>query len=178
MITQAVSGRRTAVWLAGLMIAALAMPPVAYGDGMKIGYVNMVKVIEEAPQGDAARKKLEAEFKPRDQELVATRKKVRDLEAELDKRSLVLKESERSEKEKELITLRRHLKQAAQEFREDYSLRRNEELSELQKIVYKAIADVAKEEHYDLILHEGAVYASDKIDITEKVLDKLNQQQP
>jgi outer membrane protein len=166
----------TARCLAWVLCGVLALPLAAFGQEMKIGYVNVVKVIEEAPQGDAARKKLEAEFKPRDKELVATRKKLRDLEAELDKKSLVLSDSKRIEKERELITLRRQLKQAAQEFREDYNLRRNEELAALQKTVYKVIVSIAKEDQYDLILHEGAVYASDKIDITEKVLDKLNQQ--
>lgn len=142
---------------------------------LKIGYVNAVKVIDEAPQGEAALKKLEAEFAPRDRELVATQNKIKQLEDDLEKNALVMKEADRRNKEREVLTLKRELKRTTQEFREDYNLRRNEELAALQKVVYKAIVEIAKLEKFDLILHEGTVYASEKIDITDKVLKKLGK---
>jgi len=71
--------------------------------------------------------------------------------------------------------LKRDLRRETQEFREDYNLRRNEELAALQKVVYKAIIEIAKQEKYDLILHEGTIYASGKIDITDLVLKKLGK---
>jgi outer membrane protein len=66
------------------------------------------------------------------------------------------------------------LRRATQEFREDYNLRRNEELAALQKIVQKTIAEIAKQENFDLIL-ESAVYAGPKADITDKILKKLGK---
>ena len=155
----------------GLM---MALTP-AEANELKIGYVNAVKVIEEAPQGEAALKKLETEFAPRDRELVATQSKIKQLEDDLEKNALVMKEADRRNKEREVLTLKRELKRTTQEFREDYNLRRNEELAALQKVVYKAIVEIAKQEKFDLILHEGTVYASDKIDITDKVLKKLGK---
>ena len=142
---------------------------------LKIGYVNVIKVIEKAPQGEAALKKLEAEFSPRDKQLVAIQNKIKALEAELEKNVFVLKKPERRSKEYEIVVLKRDLRRATQEFREDYNLRRNEELAALQKIVYKAIVEIAKQENYDLILHEGTIYASGKIDITAQVLRKLGK---
>ena len=153
---------------------AVAVTP-ADANELKIGYVNAVKVIEEAPQGESALKKLEAEFAPRDKELVATQSKIKHIEEDLEKNALVMKDADRRGKEREVLTLKRELKRATQEFREDYNLRRNEELSVLQKVVYKAIVEIAKQEKYDLILHEGTIYASDKIDITDKVLKKLGK---
>ncbi len=159
----------------GLMIlgSLLAAAPAAVADagGLKIGYVNVVRVVDEAPQGEEARRKLAQEFGPRDKELVKMRRRVRELEKDLE--SGGGDEQTRRKKERELVSLRRRLRRASQEFREDYNLRRNEELGALQKIVYKAIIDIAKGEGYDLVLHEGAIYASDKIDITEKVLQRL-----
>lgn len=147
----------------------------ALAQDLKVGYVNVVKVIEQAPQGDAALKKLEDEFGPRDRELRKMRDDLKNMEDELEKNALVLKESERRDKERDVLDLRRSLKRAGQEFREDYNLRRNEELRDLQKIVFKAIVDIAKAEKFDLIIHEGAVYASEKIDITDKILQQLKQ---
>ena len=143
---------------------------------LKIGYVNAAKVIDQAPQGEVALKKLEAEFGARDKELVAMQNKIKQIESDLEKNALVIKESDRRAKERDLLLLKRDLKRATQEFREDYNQRRNEELAILQKIVYKAILAIAKQEKYDLIVHEGTVYASDKIDITDKVLKTLGKQ--
>lgn len=169
--------RRNSVLLATLLAWAALWQTHASAQAadLKVGYVNAVKVIEDAPQGQQALKRLETEFGPRDKELVSMQEKIKSLESELDKNALVLKESDRRSKEREVISLKRDLKRATQEFREDYNVRRNEELAALQKLVQKAIVEIAKQEKYDLILHEGAVYASDKIDITEQILKKLGK---
>jgi outer membrane protein len=142
---------------------------------LKIGYVNAVKVIEEAPQGEAALKKLEAEFGPRDKKLVEMQNRIKQIEQEIEKNALVLKETDRRSKEHEVVILKRDLRRATQEFREDYNLRRNEELAALQKIVQKAIVEIARQDNFDLVLHEGVLYASQKTDITEKILRKLGK---
>lgn len=151
----------------------MAMPHLALGDDLKIAYVNVVKVIEEAPQAKIALKKLEAEFGPRDKKLVAMQAEIKKLEEQIEKNALTMKAEERRTLERRLVSLKRNFKRGRQEFREDYNIRRNEELAALQKLVYKAIVGIAKKEQYDLIVHEGTIYASNKIDITSKVLDKL-----
>ncbi|UCH54492.1 MAG: OmpH family outer membrane protein [Pseudomonadota bacterium] len=161
------------------VVALLSLfAPSAYAVDLKIGYVNAAKVIDEAPQGEAALKKLGAEFGPRDKKLIATQNRIKELEEELEKNTLVLKEPERRSREHEIVQLKRELRRATQEFREDYNLRRNEELAALQKIVQKAIQEVARQENFDLILHEGVLYASGKVDITEKILRKLGKKPP
>jgi outer membrane protein len=158
------------------IISALALVyhATAYAE-LKIGYVNAVKVIEEAPQGEAALKKLEAEFSPRDKKIVEMQDKVKEIEQDLEKNALTMKEAERRAKEYDIATLKRDLRRATQEFREDYNLRRNEELAALQKIVQKAIAEFGKQENYDLIVHEGVIHAGPKVDITDKILKKLGK---
>jgi outer membrane protein len=156
------------------VLGAGVMAVPASAAELKIGYVNAVKVIEEAPQGEAALKKLEAEFAPRDKQIVEMQNKLKLLEQELEKNALVLKDVEHRSKEFEIVSLKRDLRRATQEFREDYNLRRNEELAALQKIVQKTIADIAKQENYDLIL-ESAVYASTRADITDKILKRLGK---
>jgi outer membrane protein len=150
------------------------MPAQLLAAELKIGYVNAVKVIEEAPQGEAALKKLEAEFAPRDKQIVEMQNKLKQLEQDLEKNALVLKDAEHRSKEFEIVSLKRDLRRATQEFREDYNLRRNEELAALQKIVQKTIAEIAKQDNYDLIL-ESAVYASTRADITDKILKRLGK---
>lgn len=154
-----------------LLISVTASTAMAVN--LKIGYVNSVKVVDQAPQAKAALARLDKEFSPRDKKLVESREKIKNLEAELEKGSLVLNEAARRSKERSLLILRRDVRREAQEFREDYNLRRNEELAALQKLVYKTIIKIGKKQKFDLILHEGAIYASDKIDITDRVLLNL-----
>jgi len=164
----------TTVFAAVMYTLAAAWAQTAAAE-LKIGYVSAVKVIEQAPQGEAALKRLEDEFRPRDKELVDMQNKIKAIEVELEKNALVMKESDRRAKERDVLNLKRDLKRATQEFREDYNLRRNEELAALQKVVYKAIVEIAKQEKYDLILHEGAIYAGERVDITDKILKKLGK---
>src|SRR4030066_1363024 len=167
------SSSRVRMSLVGFILAVSSSQVMA---DLKVGYVNAVRVIEEAPQGVAALKKLEAEFSQRDKGLVALQNRIRQLDEELQKNVPAQKETDRRARERESLALKRELKRATTEFREDYNQRRNEELAVLQQVVRKAILDIAKQDKYDLVLHEGTVYASDRIDSTEKGLKKLGKQ--
>lgn len=158
--------------IAALALAMTFFPAISSAE-TKIGFVNLVKLIEEAPQGASATKKIEAEFSPRDNAIRKKQKKIQKLETDLEKNRLVMKASELAKKDAEITRLSRSIKREADEFREDYNLRRNEELKVLQKVVREAINEVGKENKFDLIMAEGVLFASKKANITELVLKKL-----
>ncbi|HSH26378.1 MAG TPA: OmpH family outer membrane protein [Wenzhouxiangella sp.] len=143
---------------------------------VKIGFVNTVKLMEEAPQAKAAISKMEAEFAPREKELVALQRDIKQAEDKLSRDAAVMSDANRSKAERDLVSRKRDLKRAQDEFREDLNIRRNDELSKLQRRLYDAIVDLAKAENYDLIVSEGVVFASTRIDITDAVLTRLKQQ--
>ncbi|HEY9149342.1 MAG TPA: OmpH family outer membrane protein [Gammaproteobacteria bacterium] len=158
--------------LAVAAIMALCTAPVLAE--MRVGVVNTVKLMEEAPQARDAQSKIESEFAPREKELVALQRNIRDQEERLNRDGAVMSEAERTKLERDVLGLRRDLNRAQDEFRDDLNIRRNEALSKLQKVMYDATLALAKEQNYDLILGQGVVYASDKVDITALVLKKLN----
>lgn len=139
----------------------------------KIGFVDTVKLMEEAPQANSAQSKIEAEFAPREKELVALQREIKKMEDELARDGSVMSESKRSTVERDILSKRRELKRSQEEFRDDLNIRRNEVLAQLQKDMYEAVVALAKEQKFDLILSQGVVYASDKVDITDSVLKKL-----
>jgi outer membrane protein len=157
------------------MVAALCIfsAHVSAAD-YKIGVVNAVKVLESAPQADAARKKLEKEFQSRDRELVAAQKDLKGLEDRLTKDGAIMSETERQRLERDIINKRRELKRDSDEFREDVNFRRNEEFGKIQRDIVKAIQDVAESQKYDLILGEGVVFASKAVDITDKIIKQMS----
>ena len=142
---------------------------------LKIGFVNPVKLLELSPQGEKALRLLEEEFRPRDQELIDLRAKALALEVDLDKNRLVLQASEIKKKQRAIDSIRRKIKRDQQEAREDYNIRRNEELAKLQRLVREMIVTIANEEGFDLIV-EQAVYVNNRIDLTERVLQRLQEE--
>jgi len=142
---------------------------------LKIGFVNPVKLLELSPQGAKALRLLEEEFRPRDQVLIDLREKALALEVDLDKNRLVLQASEIKKKQRAIDSIRRKIKRDQQEAREDYNIRRNEELAKLQRLVREMIVTIANEEGFDLIV-EQAVYVNNRIDLTERVLQRLQEE--
>ena len=161
--------------LAVLFVSWLFVPLLAQAE-FRVGFVNTVKLMEKAPQAKAAIAKIEAEFAPREKEIVALQREIKKMEEKLAKDSAVLSEQKRRKAERELISKRRELKRAQDEFREDLNIRRNEELTKLQKKLYDAIVNFAKEKQYDLIVSEGVVYASKRVDITDLLLERLRKE--
>jgi outer membrane protein len=158
--------------LLGFFIA-FALSGVSSAADLKIGFVNVARLLEKAPQAEAAKKDLEREFKPRDSKLVGEQKTIKSLEEKLAKDEAVMNEAERQKIERDLLNRKRDAKRVQDEFREDFNLRRNEELAKLQKSIFEAIQSLAKEENYDLLLTDGVVFARDSIDITNKIEQKL-----
>ncbi|WP_333876738.1 OmpH family outer membrane protein [Methylobacter sp.] len=156
-----------------LFIGLLLAANVSYAD-LKIGFVNIPAVLEKAPQAEKAKKRLEQEFSPRDKQLVAQQKEIQNMDERMTKDAAVMGESARVNLEKDILNKKRDAKRAQQEFSEDFNARRNEELGKLQRRIVEAIREIAKDQNFDLLLTDGVIYASEKIDVTSQVQQKLS----
>lgn len=161
------SGRKL---LIGLLLAMAAQ--MTFAAELKIGFVNTERIFRESAPAIRASKKLEKEFAARDQEIQKMAKQFRDMQAHFEKENATMSDSDRRAKERDLANLNRDLQRAQREFREDLNVRQNEERAAFQDRVNKAISDLAEREKFDLILQE-AVFVSNRIDITDKVLRAL-----
>jgi len=158
--------RILAILLAGWAVAAGAVE-------LKIGFVNTERVFREAAPAKRAQQKLEREFAKRNEELSRIEKQGRDLQAELERENVTITETARREKERQLADISRNFQRLQREIREDLNLRRNEELAAVQERATRVINQIAEQEKFDLILQE-AVFASGRIDITDKVIKALS----
>lgn len=158
-----------------LGVAAMTMIAASSFAETRVGVVNTVKLMEEAPQAKAAQAKLEAEFSPREKELVALQGAIRKQEDRLSRDAAVMSDDASSKLERDILSKRRNLKRSQEEFRDDLNIRKNEVLAKLQRQMYDATVALAKEKKYDVILGQGVVYSNDKVDITPLVLDKLKR---
>jgi outer membrane protein len=139
---------------------------------MKIGFVNTERVFREAAPAKRAQQKLEREFAKRNEELTKIEKQGRDLQTDLERENVTIPEAQRREKERQLADISRNFQRLQREIREDLNLRRNEELASVQERATRVINQIAEQEKFDLIIQE-AVFASGRIDITDKVIKAL-----
>jgi outer membrane protein len=156
-----------------LVIGLLAGPGFAQAPDYKIGFVNSERLFREATPAKRAQLKLEKEFAGRDAEIQKLSKQVRDLQSALEKDGVTMTEADRRNKERELANMTRDLQRGQREFREDLNLRRNEELSAVQERANKVIQQIAADEKFDLIIQDPVIYASQRIDITDRVIKAL-----
>lgn len=156
-----------------LLILLVGFCSVAVSAELKVGFVNTAKILEESPQAKAAGERLDKEFAARDKKLVETQKEIRATEEKLAKDAAVMSEAERLKAERDIISRKRDLKRSQDEFQDDLNLRRNEELGKVQKLAYDAIVALAKQEKFDLIVSGGVVFAAERVDITDRVLERL-----
>ncbi len=163
-------------FLKSLLVASLiTFAASAQSAELKVGYVQVDKILQDAPQTAESGKKLEKEFSPRSQELERMAKQIKDIETVLDKEGLTLSDSERRNKERDAQNIKIEFQRKQRELREDINLRKNEELGSLQDRINKAVQSVSEAEGYDLVVYSGVAYASKKIDITDKVLKLLGK---
>ncbi|MCA0241728.1 MAG: OmpH family outer membrane protein [Proteobacteria bacterium] len=154
-------------------LALAAISATATAQELKIGYVNSERVLREASPAKAAQAKLEAEFSKRDRELNDQAAKLKAAADKLDKDAPTLAEAERTRRQRELVEQDRDLQRKRREFQEDLNQRKNEELASVVERANRVIKQIFDQEKYDVILQE-VVFASTRIDITDKVIKALN----
>jgi outer membrane protein len=159
------------VLAAALCCAALPAAAQAPLAG-KFGFVNTERILREAAPAQRAQKKIEAEFKKRDDELAKVAADLKKLQDELEKNAVTMSEAQRRTKERDFGELNRDFQRKQREFREDLNSRRNEELAQVVQQANGVIRSIAEQEKYDIIFQD-AVFASPRIDITDKVIKAL-----
>ncbi len=143
----------------------------------RIGFVNTERVLRDAVPAQRAQKKIETEFQKRDQELVRLGEQLKKMQDDLEKNGVTMSEAQRKTKERDFNELNTQFQRKQREFREDLNQRRNEELAQVVEQANRVIRQVAEAEKYDIIFQD-AVYASPRIDITDKVIKALEGKPP
>ena len=155
--------------------AALSWQPAAAQKPPTIGFVNVARIMQEAPQEQAAVRRLEKEFSERGDKLRESEEQIGKLEDKLRRNRDKMETKRRKRLEREILSKGRKLRSRKEDFQSDFSERRNEELAEIQKMVAKVISDLAKKDKFDLIISEPVIYASERIDVTDRVIKVLEK---
>ena len=138
---------------------------------LRVGYVDMKQVLDNAPQVLLGREKLDLEFRPRNETIEFQERQVQSMEDRLQLGDLT--EDARLRLDRELREMRRNVNRQKEDLLDELSFRRTEEVQKLEDQINLAVQEIARDNGYDLILSSPVVYADPSLDITQLILDQL-----
>ena len=145
---------------------------------MKVGFVEISKILKGAPQTAVSNKKLEKEFKGRTDKLKKTIVSLQNKGQKYKKNNLTMDDETRVKVQRELQLAKIDIQRDERELKEDINIRRREEMNALQAKVTTAISIFAQANKYDLILYQGVAYTSEAIDVTDKIIKEMGRTRP
>jgi outer membrane protein len=154
-------------------VLSLAAQLPAWAQDFRVGFVNTDRIFREANSAKAAQAKLEQEFSKREKELNDLGTTLKSNSDKFERDAPTLSETQRVQRQKQLVDMDRDFQRKRREFQEDLNARKNEELQTVLERANRVVKQVAEAEKYDVILQE-AVYINPKHDITDKVIKALN----
>ena len=177
--TVGAAARMRALARLALFAALLALPLQAAAQPAdapaRIGYVDMKRLIDNAPQVLAARARLEAEFAERNARLDADAANLAQMDQRLQAGASTLPPSEAETLRRQADALRRSIERTRAALQAELDRRIDEELGSAWPAMEAAVAEYAREAGYDVVLSSPQLYASGRIDITDRVLDRLRR---
>ncbi|MEL6300198.1 MAG: OmpH family outer membrane protein [Pseudomonadota bacterium] len=159
------------------LVVALALSATAQAQELKIGVVNVQGLLQAAPQTKATLEALQEEFAPRERTVRAKEEELKALQEKAQRDAAVMGETELRNMQRDLRDVQREVERLGQEYNEDINLRRNEELGKLQRMLLQEIEQFATANGFDLIVGEGVIFASGRMNVTGQILEQLQAKQ-
>lgn len=154
---------------------ALALLPFAAQAQSKLGYVDMKRLLDNAPQVQAGRERLQREFATRDTALKRDEARLVELRTDFDRNGALLSKADADAKKREMDALERSVKRTRDELRAELKSRSDQELDKSWQEINNTVVDYAREQGLDLVVPSPVVYADPRIDITDRVLERLRR---
>ena len=161
-------------WLV-LILVALSWVPCWAQDRMKIGYIDVRRVVSESTAGKRAGDRLQVQVKKAEADTLRERQELERIRNDLDKKGPLLKEEERrnleSDFQRRSVTLQRTMTDLQQELQ----LKEREMMQDILKELEGVVTEFGKAEKFTLILDRSQIlFADQAVDITSRVIETFN----
>jgi len=161
-------------WLA-VLVLVFSSSPVFAQENIKVGFIDIQRVIAESQAGKRAKERFQAQVKKAEADVVKERQDIERLRADLDKKGPLLKEEERRNLEADLQRRSVTLQRAMSDYQQELQQKNNEIMSDILKELEQIVNEVGKADKFTLILERSQILYSDQgIDITSKVIETYN----
>ena len=169
------SGARRRIVVAFAALALFAAG-VAGAQDARFGYVDMKRLLDNAPQMVAARAALQREFSARDLEFKAQEARLAELQENFRREGAMLPKEVADARQYEIDTLERSVERMRTKMRAELNARVQEENNKRWDEIHDVVVEYARERKLELVVQSPVIYASPTIDITDAVLDRLERE--
>ncbi len=168
--------RRASILALVLLPGSLLAEDAGVALNLKIAVIDPNRIVEESPQYEEARQTLSTEVAEREADLLGQQQSLDRLNQKLERDGALMSEEEVKRLQNDIRARKRRLRYARAELQEDFALRQSELRTKLVKQVEEVVRQIAKEQEIDLIVSEGVVYFSERIDISADVVERLKEE--
>jgi outer membrane protein len=146
-------------------------------DGAKIGSVDIQKVLLLSNPGKEAKEQLAQKANKYETEKNAKEEELKKLKAELEKQSVLLSETARSNKEKDYQQRLKEYQRFLKDAQDDLQAKNDELTNRIVDDIIKVTQDYARKNGYTAIFvrNETMIYLDDKADLTDQLLKLFNE---
>ncbi|HRC84172.1 MAG TPA: OmpH family outer membrane protein [Thermoanaerobaculia bacterium] len=147
----------------------------------KIAIIDVERIVTESATGKAALAKLEAYGKEQEGRLQAKKDEIEALRKKISDGQLSLAEDKLNDMRKDLENKGIELRRATDDAQREFNTRQQTALGDIERKVMPVIKKMGEEGGYSMIFRKfdsGLVFATDEIDITQQVIQRLDASQP
>src|SRR5262249_16867500 len=145
------------------------------GGANKIGYVDLKRLLDNAPQMTASKNRLEREFTPRDNALKADEAKLAQLKQRFDRDGAIMSKADADTRKREIDALDRANKRTREELRSELNTRAAAERDRVWLEIQDSVIEYARSQGYDLLVPSPVIYFNPRIDITDALIERLKR---
>jgi len=165
-------------WLVVILLALSASIGAAQ-ERVRIGFVDIQRVIAESAAGKRAKDRFQAQIKKAEGDVQRERQDLERMRADLDKKGQLLKDEERRNLEADFQKRSVNLQRTMGDYQQDLRQKENEMMSDILKELEGVVSDLGKAEKFTVILERSQILYSDQgMDITSKVIEAYNSRGP
>lgn len=166
--------------LAALVAVLVACLGLMAGEGMaadmKIGVINVQKVLLTCEAGKTAKEKVDAKMKELQSSFKKEEEALKTLQDEIKKKSSAWSEEKKAEKVREYQKNGRELQVKTDDAKFEMKQLQDKEVEPILKALEKVVEKFGKEKGYTAILESrNGLYFDDSIDVTDTIVKKLNE---
>lgn len=165
--------KRVSLFFILITIGLFLSTTCGYAKTIKVGYIDVQKVLYKSKRGLEATKAFQAKGQEMNKVIKKRQDELKALKESLEKQATMLSEEARREKEREYQRKLKDLERLVKDSRDELKQLEKEMLDKLMKGLGKVVKKLGREENYTLILEAKAsyiLYAPDEIDLTDKVI--------
>lgn len=143
---------------------------------MKIGVINVQKVLLTCEAGKKAKEKVDAKMKELQGTFKQDEEALKALQDEIKKKSSAWSEEKKAEKVREYQKNGRELQVKTDDAKFEMKQLQDKEVEPILKMLEKVVEKFGKENKYTAVLESrNGLYFDDSIDVTDTIIKKLNE---